>query len=212
MDNRDETRESALRIPWALLVLLAGIAAAGLLGLDHPVADWVHAHAPRTHWLHEAADRVSWMGLGGWYVVPPALLFVWWRWVRPHPRWAGLCVWLLGAQALGSLTVRILKILFGRWRPDQPLGGTFEFFSFKAKMNSFPSGHTCEVVSVMTVLWFAFPRLRPVYAIWALLMAVARVMAEQHFVSDAAAGAIVGIVCAFAWRRLQRRGFDPAEE
>jgi membrane-associated phospholipid phosphatase len=211
-DNRNETRESALRIPWVLLILLAGIAAAGLLVLDHPVADWVHAHAPRKHWLHETGDRISWLGLAGWYAVPPALLFGWWKWIRPHRRWAGFCAWLLGAQVLSALAVRILKIFFGRWRPDQPLGGTFDFFSLHAKRHSFPSGHTCEVAAVMTVLWFVAPRLRPVYVCWAILMAAARMLADQHFLSDAAAGAIVGIVCALAWRRMQKRGFDPAEK
>ena len=135
-------------------------------------------------------------------MVPPLLLFIGWQWIRPCRRWASLCLWLLGSQVLGSLAVRVLKICFGRWRPDQPLGGTFEYFSFKAKMNSFPSGHTCEVVAVMTVLWFVYPRLRPVYLCWALLMALARVMAEEHYVSDAAAGAIIGIVSALAWRRF----------
>ena len=102
---------------------------------------------------------------------------------------------LLGLD-LGTLLVRLLKIVFGRWRPDQGLAGHFEFFSFKSKCNSFPSGHTEDAAVTATVLWFVYPRLRPLYVAWVVLMAVARLGAAQHFVADSATGAALGILFA----------------
>ena len=103
---------------------------------------------------------------------------------------------LLTAEAIASLVVRVLKIVFGRWRPGQVLGGQFEFFDLRSKCHSFPSGHTADAAAVATVLWFVYPRLRPLYVAWVLLMALARVGAMQHFVADAATGAALGILCA----------------
>jgi len=94
---------------------------------------------------------------------------------------------------------RVLKIAFGRWRPDQVLGGHFEFFvPFKSKCHSFPSGHTADAAAVAAVLWFVYPRWRPLYVAWVALMALARVGAEQHFMADAATGAALGVLCALA--------------
>ena len=184
---------------YVLLTLLALLTAAGLLGLDRIVAQAVDQHEPG--WLLMTSKVISLLGgIGIYPLTACVLLFTAW-WFRPD-RWLWrTCLWILTAEAVCALLVRVLKIGFGRWRPDQVLGGQFDYFQFKSKCHSFPSGHTADAVVVATVLWFAYPRLRPLCVAAALLMAAARIGAAQHFVADAATGAILGILCALAMQR-----------
>jgi len=186
-----------------LLLLFAGLAVlttAGLLGLDRIVACAVREHEPG--WLLMTSKVISLSGGIGIYPLTALVMLVWAWWFRPdHWLWR-TCLWVLTAEGACALVVRLLKIVFGRWRPDQILAGHFEFLvPFKSKCHSFPSGHTADVVAVATVLWLAYPRLRPLCVAGALLMALSRIGAEQHFVADAATGAALGILCALWMQR-----------
>ncbi len=185
-----------------LLALLAALTAAGLLGLDRATAELVRTQEP--NWLRSVAVVLSLIGaLCISATVAVVLLVKFWRF-RPHHAVWRASLWMLTAEAICSLLVRLLKIGFGRWRPDQVLAGQFEFFNFKSKCNSFPSGHTADAAVTATVLWFVYPRLRPLYVAWVLLISVARFGAARHFVADAASGAAIGILC--AW--MVKRGLD----
>ena len=185
-----------------LFAFLAVLTAAGLLGLDRVTAACVRAQEPG--WLHRTAEWISGIGGSGIYPIVAAAALLWAWWGRPNRRLWRACLWALTAEAAAALLVRVLKIGFGRWRPDQTLSGQFEYFQFKSKCHSFPSGHTADAAAVAAVLWFVCPRLRPLVVAWVVLMAAARVGAEQHFVADAAAGAACGILCA----RLAGRNLD----
>jgi len=190
-------------IPWLLVAGLLVLMAAGLSGLDRSVAEAVRAHpVTATGWVHVAAKRISVLGRSECYVVPTLLLLAWWWRFRIERRLFKLCLWLLAAEAASGLVTRILKIVFGRWRPTQLANGHFgfDFFQLAAKRNSFPSGHTSDAMSVAVVLWFVCPRLRPVAAAWVVLMGAARVLVLDHFVADVAVGAVVGLVCTLALR------------
>ncbi|MFZ4394869.1 MAG: phosphatase PAP2 family protein [Kiritimatiellia bacterium] len=181
---------------WALLAGLGLLAATGLLGLDRRVEQIVHDHLPG--WLHGVADTISLLGMSGCYAIAAALLLGWsWR-IRPNRLVWRACLWLLTAEAVLAVAVRVLKIVFGRWRPDRELAGQFEFLDLRSKCHSFPSGHTADAAVVATVIWFMFPRLRPLCVAWVVLMGASRVCALQHFVGDVAAGAVLGILCALA--------------
>jgi undecaprenyl-diphosphatase len=208
---------SVFRSPRLLLLLafLAVLTAAGLLGLDRLVAEIVRKQEP--DWLHRLAAWISLSGGIGIYPFTALVVFCWAWWGRPNRGLRRACLWVLTVEAAGALLARALKIAFGRWRPDQVLGGHFEFFQlFKSKCHSFPSGHTADAAAVAAVLWFVYPRLRPLYVAWVVLMALARVGAEQHFVADAATGAALGLLCALAVGRnldvmvrwVERRGGD----
>ena len=186
----------ALRRLFVLFAFLAILTVVGLLGLDRVTAEAVRAHEPR--WLFSISSAISLLGGIGIYPATAAALLAWFWWFRPDRRLSRVCIWLLTAEAACALLVRMLKIGFGRWRPDQVLGGQFEFFQLKSKCHSFPSGHTADAAVVATVLWIACPRLRPLCVVWVALMAMARIGAEQHFVADAATGAALGILGALA--------------
>jgi membrane-associated phospholipid phosphatase len=189
---------AALRTPalCGLLAALALLATAGLLGADYRVAQAVRNHLPA--WAHRVSDGISLLGLSGCYAIPAVFLFVWSGWIRPRAWLWRACLWLLTAEAACALLVRVLKIVFGRWRPERTLAGQFEFFQLSSKCHSFPSGHTADAAVVAAVLWFVLPRLRPLWVAWVVLMAASRIGAKQHFLADAATGAILGILCALA--------------
>jgi membrane-associated phospholipid phosphatase len=106
---------------------------------------------------------------------------------------------------VAELTKTQLKLVFGRTWPDtfrdnNPSflhDGTygFNFFHGGHAYASFPSGHTAVTCAVISVLWVYYPKLRWLYALAVLAVAVGLIGANYHFVSDVIAGGFVGISC-----------------
>jgi undecaprenyl-diphosphatase len=74
-----------------------------------------------------------------------------------------------------------------------------------------PSGHVTTAFAVLVAFGTLWPRARTALLVYALLIALSRVLEVAHYPSDAFAGAIVGIVGAVLVRRYfaQRRlGFS----
>jgi len=102
-------------------------------------------------------------------------------------RWSG---GLLIGIFVTALIVIALKFLIRRRRPE----GTFGSFYRRTDPHSFPSGHAARA-TMLTVLvlgwgpgWMA-----PILLIWAPLVTASRVAMDLHFLSDALAGAALGI-------------------
>jgi membrane-associated phospholipid phosphatase len=98
-----------------------------------------------------------------------------------------------------KLIVATLKILFGRSWPlyaDQSflLSRAYEFryFNGEAQYASFPSGHAASISALIVVLWEAYPQFRTLYTISIVALAATLVAGNFHFVSDVAAGCLVG--------------------
>jgi membrane-associated phospholipid phosphatase len=95
-----------------------------------------------------------------------------------------------------------LKYAFGRtwpetWTRNNPSfirDNVYGFFPFHggAAYDSFPSGHTTAICTVMTVLWLCYPRYRALYALAVATVALGLVGADFHFLSDVIAGAFLG--------------------
>ena len=89
--------------------------------------------------------------------------------------------------------------------------GVFGFNSFHGGPGyaSFPSGHMSLTCAVVSVLWIAYPKLRALYALVVLAVAVGLVGANYHFLSDIIAGSFVGstvgIMLTAIWQRARRR-------
>jgi len=97
-----------------------------------------------------------------------------------------------------GLTVDILKIVFGRYRPnlflEKGLYG-FDWFHIQHNFISFPSGHAVTAFSAFAVLGHFFPKGKLIFWIIALLTAFSRVVLNAHYLSDVIAGVITGIFC-----------------
>lgn len=96
------------------------------------------------------------------------------------------------AVAVPGLTFTILKRLVGRVRPSEL--GPFQYFPFSWRPDyaSLPSGHSTTAFSAAFAIGALFPRARPALWIYAVIIALSRVVIAAHFPSDVIAGAFVG--------------------
>jgi membrane-associated phospholipid phosphatase len=95
-----------------------------------------------------------------------------------------------------------LKTAFGRTWPEGWMGrnpswirdGVYGFFPFHEGegWRAFPSGHTMVIAAFASVLYVAFPKLRPACAALVALVVIGLVGGNYHFVSDTIAGLYFG--------------------
>lgn len=115
------------------------------------------------------------------------LLILWWRGDSFWKQWA--IVMLAGISVLAAL-VMSLKFIIRRRRPEGEWGGIYR----NTDPHSFPSGHAARAFLIAVIAaglgpgWLAL-----ILWLWAPLVSLARVAMGVHYVSDIAAGVIVGI-------------------
>jgi len=117
------------------------------------------------------------------------------------------------AVAFSNLVTEILKYVIGRGRPF--VGGEgnvfhFSHFAGNPAYYSFPSGHATTAFAVAMAVSAVWPQARVAMAIYALIIAVSRLVLLAHHPSDVVAGAMVGIVgTVFVryWFAARRLGF-----
>ena len=181
-------------------VCMVAVVAGAYAYVDRPVAFYAHAHLTQ-YGVFDALTRIS-----EYLFVASIIVFVlaglrslitaYWT------RWQGtLLLCAISVTAAESVKDE-LKYIFGRtwpetWVNNNPSligNGTFgfNFFHGGAGYASFPSGHTTIVCAVVSVLWFAYPRLRPLWALAVLAVVVGLIGADYHFVSDIVAGGFLG--------------------
>lgn len=103
-------------------------------------------------------------------------------------RWAiGL---LVGIFVTASIVI-VLKFLIRRQRPEGEFGSLYR----RTDPHSFPSGHAARatMLAVLVVGWGP-AWLVPIMLIWAPLVTLSRVAMDLHYLSDALAGAILGVL------------------
>lgn len=193
-------------------------AAVGLaaLILDQPVGSYGRRWSPE---LVRVADVLTDVGLSGWYLIPAALMGIAVNltdWARFTGRrllalynWTCLSLLFLIGVGIPGLTITFLKHFIGRARPNhfaeegafflQPLVGSASFASM-------PSGHSCTMGSVATIIVLLFPSTRYVVIPAAIAIASTRVVLFSHYPSDVLAGLAIGagmtLLIAFVFMRL----------
>lgn len=172
--------------------------------------------------LYVLWHRVTQLGLGETWMVPSGLativaLAIAWspRFAHARERWIAWAIvpgYLFAIVAITGLAADLLKILIGRPRPALLFrdGETaWAGLSFHADHWSLPSGHTTTVAAVATALVYLWPRHVLAYALVALLVAASRVELGEHYLSDAVAGAWLGIsLTVYLTGVLRRSGVD----
>lgn len=125
---------------------------------------------------------------------------------RAMPKWieAGM---LMGVALVLSLclTEFVLKPVFGRMPPSDYLqSGQYGFYWFHAgeAFGSFPSGHSDQAMSIVSILWVYYRRWRWIYVAFLSLLASALMIGEWHFLSDIIAGGFIGTVAGVLMMQL----------
>lgn len=92
-----------------------------------------------------------------------------------------------------AAVVLLVKFLVKRKRPEGDWGGIYR----NTDPHSFPSGHAARAFLIAVVATaLAPPWLALLLWLWAPLVALARVAMGVHYLSDVAAGAVLGIIVA----------------
>ncbi|MGC9195356.1 MAG: phosphatase PAP2 family protein [Syntrophobacteraceae bacterium] len=102
------------------------------------------------------------------------------------------------ALPLSFILKTILKDFFGRTNTRvwllHPDSTRFHWFHGGGDFSSFPSGHMAIFTVLMIGISRYFPRLRLLCAASLLALAVALMVTQYHFLSDVAAGVLVGVL------------------
>lgn len=121
---------------------------------------------------------------------------------------------LFTAVAVPSLFDTIVKRMIGRARPfttGHPDPFVFHPFIWRNDYAGLPSGHATTAFAILVAFSTIWPRARPYLLVYALLIAISRVVLTAHYPTDVAAGALVGILGALfvrRWFALRRLGFS----
>ena len=173
-----------------LMVILLGFAA-GAGWSDG--ADRLISHALSLRVDESSAAFIAFMQWTSWiggstprWIIVILMCGLVWRWRGPR-----CAVGLGGASLLSNLASSLLKLGFGRARPD-----LIDHLDYQTSF-SYPSGHATSAAAVYLMLaWLAPPRWRG-FA-WALAFAmillngVSRIMLGVHWASDIVGGTMLG--------------------
>jgi membrane-associated phospholipid phosphatase len=155
-----------------------------LLRLDALGSDSLRLKPENTFWhpavlLAHSGD--SWLWMAGLGLI----------WLFGRPDWHQRAALLALAVVFQALVIFTVKQLVQRERPRGDFGGIYRTFD----PHSFPSGHATRAIllAVMAVglgpPWFAVLLL-----LWAPLVSLARVATGLHYISDVAAGVLIGLL------------------
>jgi membrane-associated phospholipid phosphatase len=125
----------------------------------------------------------SWFWLAG-------LILVWWLGSGSWERWA---LTLIIAILVTAGLVFAVKLVVRRQRPE----GEWGKFYRRTDPHSFPSGHAVRAMMLAVVTLGLGPTWLGLLLLgWALLVGLARVAMGLHYLSDVAAGMLMGLVIA----------------
>lgn len=159
--------------------------------------------------------EISRLGESHWYIAIALIGILYYKFIKTNELYKQRFLFLLYANIFSGLISVISKMLIGRLRPWKLENGGDDFgfllsqnpnFSFLENINyqiemlvqnsthysSFPSGHTTTSLTVFTVVMILFPKQ---YYLWipiTLIAVSARILANDHFISDVLAGVLLG--------------------
>lgn len=206
------------RLLCVVALIGALLMAAGLSGLDRPLAEWVH-----TSGLEQA--RVFAIGLGTLDWLAGMRLSFWLAGgvalaiglagiaLYRQARWPRMFLVAGAVQYLCIATMIAGKNHFGRLRPQQVLAAGDWSHVWYAGGASFPSGHSAFYFGLLLPLAAA---VRPAW-LRALLLAIplyavlARIDLARHFLSDVSASALMAALYALAVSYAVRRWLPPPQ-
>ncbi|MBJ6750707.1 phosphatase PAP2 family protein [Geomonas anaerohicana] len=188
--------------------LLLPFTAVCVLYLDIPVATFVREYLyANRHWLRATSDLPDL--LLGVVIAATAVscFFYLFRSEKGILDRATLLaketVWLAPAS---YLVKALLKIAFGRcntryWLMEPGAYG-FNWFQMKEHCDGFPSGHMLVIVALLAALWRFYPESRPYGILLSVLLGIALIATNYHFLSDVVVGGYLAVVLEVMVARL----------
>ena len=185
----------------AAVALGAGLGAVVLIRGNTPIeadAEWMEEIVEHRSPLWDVPSYVLNFVGTGWFAITVSLVLVGVLFFALKWRWTALFALL--SIGLSSAVVQLLKIAFGRHRPEDIL--------LTIDSGSFPSGHVANAATLMTVIaiivWKRWVFV--VGAIYVVLMALSRTYLGAHWVTDTIGGLFIGAgVAIIIWAPLARR-------
>ncbi|MDD2905325.1 MAG: phosphatase PAP2 family protein [Sulfurimonas sp.] len=180
--------------------------------IDRSVAEYFLANIATYETI---GDTISIAGESHWYIATGIFGFIFFKYYKKNTLHEQRFLFLLYINLFSGVINLLLKWLFARIRPWGLRDGHDEYgfllfqnfdMGFLEKMryhfmtlaespttySSFPSGHTTTIVAVTVYLLLFFPRYKLLWFSLAIILALSRVLANDHFISDIFAGIIVG--------------------
>ncbi len=171
---------------------------------DFAVTSYVSMNVDQQGGLHHFLHAYANVGLGWPYVVGFFLLFAVSRFKLKNDTLVLQSLYLFITVAISGLMCDILKLFFGRPRPQLYLHQHLEHFTFfgphagrMANYTSFPSGHATTIAAVAIAVALLWRRWRMPMLLLMLTVSAARVLLLRHFVSDVIAGMLLGGLSSF---------------
>ena len=204
------------RCAWGGVLVAVAIVAAMVL-IDAAAIRWVNRFPT---WLNTAFNEFTDFGQAQWFLVPFGIVYL------AVVVAASTQVGRFAYGVLGTLAVRfgfmflaiclpglagtVVKRLIGRVRPSELGPYAYEPLSWRTEYASLPSGHTTIAFAALVAVGAVFPRARAILWVYAVLIALSRVVVSTHFPSDTIAGAAFGAFGAILvrdWFAARRLGF-----
>lgn len=170
--------------PWVVISYFI-LMIVSYLYIDQWVAYYFHRFDLRGNW--PPLVWLTHLGSNVLYLSTLFILAVFFRYIRPDKVREARCWFLWLCVFIPSSICLVLKILFGRARPeilfDQQLYGLFGI-KLQTSFWSFPSGHSTTIMGLLLGLTVLFPRYFYVLVGTGLAVVSSRVLLTEHYLSD----------------------------
>ena len=110
----------------------------------------------------------------------------------------------LFAAILAWIIAHIIKAMFPTLRPFQVNGDAVKVIIPLAN-GAFPSGHTAAAFGLAVTVWLHDKKMGIVYFLAAILVGIARILANVHYPIDIIGGAAVGTGTAYLFQKVHFR-------
>ncbi|MCW5691315.1 MAG: phosphatase PAP2 family protein [Pseudolabrys sp.] len=216
-----------IRDPRRVLIGAAVVLAVILLGMTFVDAGATRFARTLPRGVVDFFNFLTDFGKGAWVLWPLGLTFVALaalpRAVTPIAQAVQAAIlvrvgFLFVAIGLPGLFSSLVKNMIGRARPGVP-GRidpfVFDPFHWTPAWAGMPSGHATTAFAVLAAVGTLWPRWRTVALLYALVIAISRIVVQAHFFTDTLLGAVVGIggvILIRRWFAAQRLGFSIAAD
>jgi membrane-associated phospholipid phosphatase len=122
-------------------------------------------------------------------------LFLWYLIIEKSEKISTYLYPMVASLILTNALVRVVKVFFGRSRPDMLLtDGIYhlKMISFQRIFSSLPSGHAATIAAIMGFLAARHPRYAFLYILGSIAISLCRVFIGAHYLTDILVGNFLG--------------------